>query len=267
MERSFGLAEVALGHRLGRLRIERLYQSGSAKAILPHAGDIPEVVFLNTSGGLAGGDRLSWSLSLAEGMRAIATSQTAERAYRSLAGVAEVSVDLSVGAGGWLDWLPQETILYDGSALKRRSTIRLGKGAGCLTLEALVLGREAMGENLAEVDLTDWRQIEREGRPVLIDPLRLTSPALSSGPAGLGGARAFASLAMVEQGAEDALGPLRAVLDEPGVEAGASGVDGKLTCRMRAMGGWPMRRQIIRALSVLRRRELPRNWQTLERQI
>lgn len=267
IERSYGEAEVALGQALGRSKLGRLYQRGSAKAFVTLSGARPEVVFLNTSGGLAGGDRLSWSLHLGPNVKAVATSQTAERAYRSIEGPAEVAVDLRVGAGGWLDWLPQETILYDGASLTRRTSVELGADAGCLTLEAIVLGREAMGETVRSLAFRDWRQISQNGRPLLVDPLHLTDAALLSGLAGLNGARGFAAIAMVGPGVMDALEPLRRVLDEPGVVAGASAFQGKLTCRLSARSGWPLRRQIIRALSVLRQRDLPRHWQTLERQL
>ena len=96
----------------------------------------------------------------------------------------------------------------------------------------------------------------------------LNDAALGAGQAVLGGARAFASLVMVAPGLEDAIGPLRRVLDEPGVVAAASAYDGRLTLRAMAQDGWPLRRQIVRALSVLRRGAvLPRVWQFQEKTV
>ena len=259
MQRAQGVASVSLkaGGRLDRLR-----QQGCAKAILPHVPGRAEVVFLNTAGGLTGGDRLAFALDLAAGTRATATTQTAERAYRAGQGQARIDVEMMVGAGGWLDWLPQETILFEGAALARETRIELGADAGCILCEAVVLGRAAMGETVTRVELFDRRQVLRAGRPVLVDPVRLEDDALGTGAAGLGGARAFASIAMVGRGAQDALGPVRAVLDQPGVRAAASGLDGRLQIRILAQDGWPMRRQIARVLAVLRPgAELPRVWQ------
>ena len=261
MQRSHGEAVVSLNMVAGRMRLGRLRQQGSAKAILPRVGVVPEVVFLNTSGGLTGGDRLSYRLELGAGVRAVATTQTAERAYRADALTARVTVDLSVGAGGWLDWLPQETILFQGCALDRRTRITLAPGAGCLALEAVVLGRAAMGETVSRLSFQDRREIVRDGVAVLIEPLALTADALLAGPAVLGGARAFASLAMVAPGAGDALATARAALDVAGVAAAASAFDGKLTVRMMAADGWPLRRQIARLLVALRGTALPRVWQ------
>lgn len=262
-ERSQGEAVVSLRHARGAVRLEGLRQQGSAKALMLDIGrgTVPEVVFLNTSGGLTGGDRLSFRLDLGAGCRALGTTQTAERAYRAAAGVARVEVRHSVGEGSHLDWLPQETILFDRSALERRTVIELAAGASCLLLEAVVLGRAAMGETLQDIAFRDWREVRREGRPVLVEPLALGGAGLRAGVAVLQGARAFASVALVAQGAEDALARVRAVLDEPGVAGAASGFDGKLTVRLMAADGWPLRRQVMRLMLAMRQAPLPRVWQ------
>jgi len=260
-QRSHGAARVGLVAGPRGAVLKELGQSGSAKAIVLATVPDPEIVFLNTSGGLTGGDRLRYALDLGPGCRAVATTQTAERAYRASEGTARVEVCHSVGASSHLDWLPQETILFDGSALARRTTIDLAPGAGCLFLESVVLGRAAMGETLRRVSFEDRRTILRAGQPVLIEPLRICSAALDAGPAVLGGARAFASLALVAQGAEDALAAVRAVLGEAGVQGGASGFDGKLVVRLMAADGWPLRVQIRRILSALRPGPMPRVWQ------
>jgi urease accessory protein len=251
LQRTHGTAEVVL--RDGR--VQRQFQRGSAKAITLHPG--PEVVFLNTAGGLTGGDHLRYGLIT--DADTVATTQTAERAYRAPDGVARMDVELHARAGH-LDWLPQETILFDRSALARNTRLTLGPKASALVLEAVVLGRAAMGERIGQITFEDRREIRRGETPVLLEPLRLDASSLHH-PALVRGARAFASLALVAQGAEDAVTRVRATLDEPGVEGAASGFDGKLTVRLMAADGWPLRRQIARLLAVLRNRPLPRVWQ------
>lgn len=261
MQRSHGSALVVFDQSAAKSRLVRLRQAGSAKVILPHVGAVPEVVFLNTSGGLTGGDTLAFNLMLGAGVKAVATTQTAERAYRSGDGLAQVSVDLAVAAGGWLDWLPQETILFEASALSRRTTIDLAGDAGCLALEAVVLGRPAMGEVVRHLTFSDTRLIRRDGIPVLLEPLALNAASLVAGSAVLGEARAFASLVMLGAGVDAALIAARAVLDQPGVDAFASAWDGKLSVRMMAVDGWPLRQQIRRVLQAIRPQPLPRVWQ------
>lgn len=260
-QRSHGEAKVTLDLQGGRVRIGTLRQKGSAKVFLPNVGGVTEVVFLNTSGCLTGGDRLSYSLCTGAGLQVVATTQTAERASQSSAGTARVDVALQVGDNGWLDWLPQETILFDGSSLQRNTRIDLGRGAGCLALEQIVLGRAAMGETLQHLQFRDRREIWREGQLITMEPLCLNDKSLRAGAAVTGGARAFASLVMIGGGAEDALCAVRATFTEDGVEAGASRLEGRLHVRLAAKDGWPLRQQVIKILRVLRTAALPRVWQ------
>lgn len=261
LQRSHGASRLRF--RLGgqMTRLDHLEQSGSAKAFChPHRTG-PEVVFLNTSGGMTGGDRLHYGLDLGPGCRVMATTQTAERAYRSASGVAEMTVEHRLAAGAHLDWLPQETIFFDDAALNRSTLVRLEADATCLLLEAGILGRTAMGETVARLHLCDRREVWRGDRPVLVEPLRIGAAALVAGAGVLQGARAFASLALVRQGAEALLAAVRQRLDEPGVSGGASAFDGRLLVRLLATDGWPLRRQILRLLEVLRAGPLPRVWQ------
>lgn len=253
MQRSQGEASVAFsGDRLCGLR-----QQGSAKALLPRVRGVPEAVFLNTSGGLTSGDRLSYATST--DARLTATTQAAERAYRAEHGPARVVVQHRVAGRGWLDWLPQETILFDHADLERDTVIELAPEAGCVMLEAVVLGRAAMGETVGKLRFRDRRRIERAGRPVFLEPLVLGAP--SDRAAVLGPARAFATLVLAARGAEDALGAVRAVLGGE-VVAAASGWDGKCVVRMLAADGWPLRKQILAVMDVMRRgAAAPRVWQ------
>jgi urease accessory protein len=247
--------------RGGASRLTDLHQSGSAKAFLPQVhGPVPEVVFLNTSGGLTGGDRLMFSVALGDGARAVATTQTAERAYASSGGRAVMDVVLSLGASAALDWLPQETILFDRSTLARRTRADLGPGAHLILSETVVLGRAAMGETVRELEFSDWREVRRQGRPVLVEPLRITAATLQAGPAGLNGARALATVALVAPGAEDALAAVRACMPD-GIEAAASGWDGKLIVRLIGPDLLPVKRGVARVLNVMRGVALPRVWQ------
>lgn len=264
LQRSRGDAAVAVSRRGGTIRLDRLAQAGSGKAFLPRVHrPVPEAVFLNTSGGLTGGDRLAFALEVGPGAALTATTQTAERAYAAGGGTAAVTVTGRVGAGGRLDWLPQETILYEASDLDRRTEIDLEGDAVCLLCETVVIGRTAMGETPSVARLTDRRTVRRDGRPVWAETTRLDPAALArrGDPAVLGGAAAFAVIALIAPGAEDAAPRLRAALAAEGVTAAASGWDGKCVARLTAADGWPLRRALTRALNALRDAPLPRVWQ------
>ena len=261
LQRTRGRAAVALVQGAGAARLTDLHQSGSAKVMLPRMhGAAPEVVFLNTSGGLTGGDRLDYALDLGAGVEAVATTQTAERAYASSGGHAELSVRLTLGPGAALDWLPQETILFDRSRLSRRLNADLAVDARLLLAECVVLGRAAMGEVLHDIDLTDWREVRRAGQPVFLEPLRLTPQTLTAGPAALGTFRAFATIALIAPGAEDMLDPVRRALPE-GMMAAASAWDGKCVVRLMAADAMPLKATMARILNAIRGKPLPRVWQ------
>jgi len=262
-QRARGRAAVALGVARGRTRLVDLAQAGCAKAFLPRVTGAPEIVFLNTAGGLTGGDRLEYALAVGPGGQATGTTQTAERAYASAGGMAEVRVSLAAGPGARLDWLPQETILFDRSALARTTRIELAGDAALLACETLVLGRAAMGETLTALALTDRREILRGGRMAMLEPVEIGAAALAEreAPALLDGARAMATLVWMAPGAEDALGPLRDLLPAEGVRAAASAWDGRCVVRLMAADGWPLRLALARLVAHLRGGALPRVWQ------
>ena len=264
MQRVAGAARVALGPS----GLRDLYQQGSAKAMLPQVhGAAPEVVFLNTAGGLTGGDRLTYDLTVAAGAQAVGTTQTAERAYAARNGQAQVDVTLNAGAGARLHWLPQETILFNNSALARNTRVDLTLDAEFLMIETIVLGRAAMGEVIERLTLRDCRTVHRAGTPVLIEPLQITDATLArrDHSAVLGGARAFATVALLAQGAEDALPAARAALAshiaDHQIEGAATAWDGKLVVRAMAKDAFPLRRAMAHLLTQLRRGPLPRVWQ------
>ena len=258
LQRSRGAATATFARRRGAVRLVDLHQTGSARVMLPRGGEGPEVVFLNTSGGLTGGDTLSYGLTLDQGCRVLATTQTAERAYDAGGQPAVVRVTAKVGAGSRLDWLPQETLLYQSAHLQRRTEIDLGPDAACLLAETVILGRAAMGKRVTDARLSDRRLITRQGRPVWAEHLSLTPEVLTSpAPALLNGVRACAVVCLVAQGAEDAVAPVRAVLDFGAV----SGWDGKCVVRLTAADGWPLKQHLARVLAVLTGRALRRVWQ------
>ncbi|PTX55634.1 urease accessory protein [Litoreibacter ponti] len=257
-QRVRGRASVAIGAGL-----RGLHQSGAAKVMLPKVhGPVPEVVFLNTAGGITGGDRLDYALTVEPAAQVVATTQTAERVYASAGGFGEVAVDLKVGAGARLDWLPQEVIAYEGGRLSRSLSVALAADATFLFVELLALGRHAMGEHLSDVILRDARDVRRDGRLIYAEPLEVTAGLLGfEGASGLRGAGAIASLGLFGADAPLLAEAARAVEMES-VTAAVSGWDDKLIIRAHAGDSWPLRRYVAQVLHVLRGgAALPRVWQ------
>jgi urease accessory protein len=268
LQRARGRAEIAVSLRRGAIRLDRLYQEGCAKAILPRThGPVPEVVLINTAGGVTGGDRIDWRLAVGPGAALVATTQAAERVYRSTGGPAQVTTRLELGAGARLDWLPQETILFEAGRLERRLEVEMAEDASLTALEALVLGRAAMGETVATGGFSDQWRIRRAGRLVHAEALRASGDlaAATAGAATLGGARALATLVHLAPGAEARLDEVRRRLADTGtgaVTAAASAKPGLLVVRFLAPGAQALRAALIRFLMGFRAAALPRVWST-----
>lgn len=251
-QRARGVGRLAVRHDGDATRLVELFQEGSAKLRLPRVRtDAVEAVMINSGGGMTGGDRFRWDVEVGAGATAVLTTQACEKVYRAQAGEARVAARLTVGAGGRLDWLPQETILFDHSALARTIAADLAGDARLLLVESVVLGRRAMGETLTRAAFHDRWRIRRDGRLIFADDLKLEGdlPALSVARPLLGAAGAFATLLLAAPDAEASLGAVRTAIGDLG---GASAFDGKLVARIAAPDGLTLRRALLPAIAVLR---------------
>jgi urease accessory protein len=258
------VARLAVRAEGGRTQLIENYQSGSAKIRFPRAaaGDPFAAVLVNTAGGITGGDRFSWSVSVAPHAAATVASQAAERIYRRTAGDAAVETALSVADGAALDWLPQETILFDRSSLKRTLSADIAPSARLLAVESIVLGRTAMGEAARDVTVRDSWRIRRGGRLVFADGLRFDGDTTLtlSGTATGSGARALATVVLVAPEAESVIDRARAALINSAGEAGVSAWNGMLVARLIATDGQALRADVTRLIEMLRGRAMPRVW-------
>ncbi|MBB2711552.1 urease accessory protein UreD [Rhizobium sophoriradicis] len=261
-QRAEGRGHLAAKLLDGRTRLRELYQEGAAKIRLPDTFDASmEAVIINTAGGLTGGDRMDWSVVAGAGTKIDVTTQACEKIYKASAGVAEVATRIEVGAGARLDWLPQETILFDRAALFRRLDVDLDESAEFLAVEAVLLGRKAMGETVDTGLFRDRWRIRRAGRLIHAEELRLSEgvAALSARPAVLGGQVAFATLLYAGPLAEAYLGRVRPLVE--GMMGGASAWSDKLIVRLAAADGFTLRKILIPVISVLRNgARVPKVW-------
>lgn len=248
-------------------RLKTFLQGGCLRARLPrsHSSEWREAVVLNISGGIAGGDRLTTRINIEAGAKVIIAGQAAERVYRASKGEpARVDTTLEIGTDAWLEYLPQETIFYDGFALERALVINLAADARFLGVEMQVFGRRSMGETLQSGSWHDSIMLHREGVLVLNDRVRLVGAieARLMRPATAGGAVTLATLIMAGPDVAGHLDGLREILHHDGVKAGASLVDGVLVARVLARSLHDLRGTIMAALVFLRNgRGLPRVWQ------
>jgi urease accessory protein len=235
LPRARGAARVEFASRQSATVLARLGQRSPLRVLLPRpTGSDAVAVLLNTAGGVCGGDRLEAAATALPGARATVIGQAAERVYRALDRPAALRTRLHVGARASLHWAPQETILFDGAKLERRTEVEAHPEAKLLAAETLVFGRRAMGERVRRLHLRDEWRLFCGGRLVWADALRVDDEhaARALGAAsGLRGEEALCTLVCATEDAEAAREEARRVLDGAPVLGGASVVNGILVAR------------------------------------
>lgn len=264
-QRVSACAELSVLHLEGRSRLSRLYQEGAAKIRLPRADSDPlEAVLINTAGGLTGGDRLRWTVDVGRMASATVTTQACEKVYRAETGRAEVCCNFSVGAGGRLAWLPQETIVFERAGFSRRLEADLGEGAGALIVEATVFGRKAMGESVGRAMFADRWRIRRNGRLIHAEDFSIGPDVADtlSRSAVTGGAIAIATILMISDDAADQLEAARTIVGEDGgVSAWKVTESGKLLARLFATDSYSLRKRLVPLIELLNGQAgLPKVW-------
>ncbi|WP_417578635.1 urease accessory protein UreD [Pelagibacterium sp.] len=253
MQRAEGEGRIATKARAGLSVLDTLFQAGCSKIRVPKAyGSWLEAVLINTSGGLTGGDRMAWSARAAAQTHLSITTQACERIYRSTGGAARVSSRLSIEAGARLDWLPQETIMFNGSALDRSLEIDLAGNGVFLGLETIILGREAHGEDAVSAMISDRWHVRRDGDLIHAEAARLDADdyCARNNSALLGGARAYGTLCYVASDAGRHIDRLKAIVAEHET-AGVSRIGDKIVLRATERSGYLLRKIIMPAIAAL----------------
>jgi urease accessory protein len=265
LQRAHGVARIGFTRRGAATVVRECYQEAGLRVRMPRVepGLPIEAVVINTAGGLTGGDRFSLAIAADENATAVVTSQAAEKVYRSSGGVATFDTRIALAPGSSLDWLPQETILFDGGALRRSLDVEMATDSRFLAVESVVFGRLARGESIEEGFLFDRWRIRRGGRLIYAEGLKIDGAiarALAA-PAVGAGAVASASLLLVSADAAEHLDSVRGVLERDGgaVEGGASAFEGMLAVRLLSPDPFALRRRLVDVLNLLRG-PVPRVW-------
>ncbi len=256
LQRSRGRALLRFEARDGRSALVERYSRAPMRILTPRAvNGVPEAVIANLAGGIAGGDRCEVGVAVGPGAEAVVSGQAAEKVYRAIDVPAECTTRLTLGPGATLEWLPQETILFDGARLRRRIEVDMADDARLLAVETLVFGRAAHGERMVSGGLADRWRIDRDGRPVWRDALRIGSGVFESAAAaeaGLRGARVSATLIYAAPDAAERLEDLRRLLSGMSAFSGASAVRGLVAVRFLAPEGGAFKRELAEFLGALR---------------
>jgi urease accessory protein len=246
----------------GVTRRRALYESGSLRVRFPSPEDHGlSAMFVNTAGGIAGGDRFAIEIAAGEGTRLTLTTAAAEKVYRAPAKPAALDISLKVAAGAHLSWLPQETILFDRARIARTIDIDLDASASLLLCEIVVFGRTAMGETMREGSFVDRWRVRRGGRLVFAETVRLTGDIggkLAQGAIAKGGAAI--GTALIVPGDAALIDRIRDHADAFGGEVGLSAWNGFAIARFCAQDAARLRSDMMAVLGRASDVPLPRLW-------
>jgi urease accessory protein len=245
LQRSRGRAAVRFKlDGVGRTVLADLAQSAPCLAIVPKGDYLPTAAFISTCGGLTSGDEVAFDLELSAGASAIATTQAAEKIYCARPGDPPACLEsrVVVGEGAYCEWLPQETILFDGSKLQRRTVFQVAETAQLLACELRVLGRAAHGEVYGDGFLSDRIELWRGDELSWVDALRLApgEGALQSS-VGFGGYMAIGTILYAAPDAEQQLPTARDILDGSASKCAATAWDNLLIVRILAADVFQLR--------------------------
>ncbi len=158
------------------------------KALYPEGRDVAQLLVVHPPAGIAGGDRLSIAVDVEAGAFASVTTPGAAKWYRSGGARAHQDVVLTVARGACLEWLPQESIVFDGADAASSLRIECATGATCIGWDIVALGRRASGERFARGALRQDTRLACDGRLVWRERGRLEpGDALLDSPVGWDG--------------------------------------------------------------------------------
>jgi urease accessory protein len=260
--RAVGAVKFDVHHVDGVTRRRHLHESGSLRVRFPS----PEAqglsaVFVNTAGGIAGGDRFDIDIATGEGSRLTVTTAAAEKIYRAQGPAAQVNITLNAAAGSHLAWLPQETILFDRARVNRRINVDLAETASLLLCEIVVFGRAAMGEKMLTGNFVDRWRLRRDGKLAFAETVRLEGDigaklerrAVAKGGVAVG-------TALIVPGDEALVTRIREASNSLRSEVGISAWNGFAMARFCGQDAARLRADMIAVLGSISGPALPRLW-------
>jgi urease accessory protein len=241
----------------------------------PEGQQICHSVILHTAGGIVGGDRLSSNFHLEPNTQALITTAAASKIYRSNGVQARQTIEINIDNGACLEWLPQETIVFNGALYRQDLRVNLATGASWIGWEITRFGRSARGEKFVRGDWRSHTEVWQEGKPVWIDRQWLPgSEEVFHSPHGLAGQPIAGNLVWVGKSvsaeiiekARSLFTPNSSLLT-PHSQTGVTRLENGFLCRYRGDSTTEVRNwftavwQLLRMSFLSRGNCIPRVWQ------
>lgn len=147
----------------GPLRVQR--------ALYPESDGTCHLYLLHPPGGLVQGDELRVEIEIGKGASCLVTTPGATKVYRSEGRCCRSTTDIRVDDGGVFEWLPQETILFDGARVVAKTSIELADDASFIGWDVTCLGRPATDEVFSRGFFDQTICLTRRGVPLLAERL------------------------------------------------------------------------------------------------
>lgn len=248
------------------------------KSLYPEGDATCHAVIVHPPGGIVAGDTLAIDLRVDSGAHALATTPGAQKWYRSTGAAASAITRLHVADDAHLEWMPQETMVFDGARATQTLEIMLAPKARFFGWEMLCLGRTKRGERFTRGQFRQSIRLVRasDGAPLWRESMCLEGgDRLMTSPLGFRClpvvATAWIALPDAESGvaSADVLAAVRAQLGDNAPLAAASSPEAGLVI-VKAMGDAPeaVRNLLIGVWKSIRLRvfgrepQLPRIWST-----
>ena len=243
------------------------------KPLYPEHPSTCHAIIIHPPGGVVGGDELRMQIDAGPKARAFLSTPGAAKWYRANGHRSRQQLRMRVAAGAALEWLPQETILFNAADVVFDTIIDLGADGRYIGCEILCFGRKASGETFEQGQVRQSMMIRREGKPLWLEQGALAAGSRQmQSPLGLGGYSVCASLIAVGSTNSTALlTPLReqcAASSEGHGQFGVTHMKSVIIARYLGNNSEVARRVMLAAWQVLRPALLerdaviPRIWNT-----
>jgi len=207
------------------------------KALHPEGPGVCQAIVVHPPGGIAGGDRLAIALDVGRDAHAQLTTPGAAKWYRSAGAAARQTLDARVGAGGVLEWLPQEAIVFDGARAQTTTAVALAGDAVFIGWDVVCLGRTASGERFVRGSVRQRFELVRDGALVWAERATIEGRGrVIASPVGLSDCPMFGTFVVAAPAiADELLAACRRIVpvDADATEGAVTRLPGVLVARCR----------------------------------
>ncbi|MGG6241679.1 urease accessory protein UreD [Nodosilinea sp. AN01ver1] len=254
-----GIARLSYAVEAGRCIPTQTYTRAPLRVqrpLYPEGEGLCHSVLVHTAGGLVGGDGLEVQLAAAPRAQVLITTAAASKVYGSgPESPSSQTVEITLAPSSCLEWMPQETIVFNQAHYRQQLRVNLAPGAIWVGWEITRFGRSARGETFERGEWRSQLEVWQDDRPLWCDRQQLGggSAPLHS-PNGLAGHPVVGSFALLGYSPDTShIEALRQLWpsDQPG-DTGVTRLQTGVLCRYRGPSSQAARRWFLMAWQYLR---------------